>query len=966
MRTMKHLMLATAAAAALTLAGCGGGGSSPVSMTEQQPTPYETAKAAIAKAGTAAEAQAAVDAAEANVSGGELAKLQEAADARQVELVTAAIDGATTAGDAQKAVDDAERYVSGAELAQLQAAADARKDELATMASEADQKAALMAAAGMIDTSGLETAADIAAANADIAALKAALAVATDVSDADKAMYQARVTAAETAVASAQSALDHAAQTMVLADAVSALQAIDLGDLSDEAKIDAAEAAVAALQAALDGATELSDTEKAVATALRMTANQTVMAAQGRMDVAGQMMALAEAKTALDAINFDNLMTQAQIDAANAAIVALDLALAAATGLTDAQTLDATVNVTVARRKVEAAETVLAENVGDQRKALTEAGTVLAAIDLADLDTADKIAAAQTAVDALKMALEGATHLSDGDKAMYQRQLDAAAETVTVAETGMERDERMAAQRMAVTDAVTAVTAAVAAVNDTATDDQVMAADNAIADLKMAIDDAEALPEGDIDVAAAERTLTSLMTVLESAKTSRTAAMEAAEEERRMAEAEEERKANEARAATAAKLHAGISMPTVADAGLADTATTTGTRFAQHAAAGGANAGDIEVAIGDAANVFLSEDKDASIADNAGWEGKRYTRTSPATEGMYEAIVYSKIPDPIEGSAFNVQYSNELATNTANPGEVIIDTSTATVQMNVASSQFDQLAGLKTFKKPENTERVMIPGSYHGVSGTYYCAATGTTICASRLAIGGFELGTVASPTDNTFTVSTTGWNFKPDNLTAKVMGAPVNDYASYGWWLHTAEDGGLTASAFVDDRGTVADAAGIVVLRGSATYMGGAAGKYALSSSTGGTNDAGHFTARAMLEADFNDDTITGTIDNFMGVGGAKDWSVELKKSALFDNGDMVGDPGRVAIDRASPPVTADEAQKTVWTIDGTAATPSGAWSGALKDNGDDGVPSIATGTFYSTYGNGGKMVGAFGTDKQ
>ena len=169
-----------------------------------------------------------------------------------------------------------------------------------------------------------------------------------------------------------------------------------------------------------------------------------------------------------------------------------------------------------------------------------------------------------------------------------------------------------------------------------------------------------------------------------------------------------------------------------------------------------------------------------------------------------------------------------------------------------------------------------------------------------------------------------------------------------------------------MDDRGTVAPAAGIVALRGLATYRGGAAGKYALSSSTGGTNDAGHFTARATLDADFNDDTITGTIDNFMGVGGAKDWSVELKKSALFDAGAMIGDPDRGGILRASPPADEDTAQETVWTIGGTAAAASGEWSGALKDNGADGVPSIATGTFYTEYGNGGKMVGAFGADKQ
>ena len=92
--------------------------------------------------------------------------------------------------------------------------------------------------------------------------------------------------------------------------------------------------------------------------------------------------------------------------------------------------------------------------------------------------------------------------------------------------------------------------------------------------------------------------------------------------------------------------------------------------------------------------------------------------------------------------------------------------------------------------------------------------------------------------------------------------------------------DGDLTASAFADRQGCRPDATGITALRGTATYTGGAAGQYALRSSTGGTNDAGSFTARAKLDADFNDDTITGTIDNFMGADGkSRNWSVELKE---------------------------------------------------------------------------------------
>ena len=140
----------------------------------------------------------------------------------------------------------------------------------------------------------------------------------------------------------------------------------------------------------------------------------------------------------------------------------------------------------------------------------------------------------------------------------------------------------------------------------------------------------------------------------------------------------------------------------------------------------------------------------------------------------------------------------------------------------------------------------------------------------------------------------------------------------------------------------------------GTARYVGGAAGKYALASSTGGTNDAGHFTARATLDADFGDDMISGTIDMFMGADGmARDWSVELNETAIVPNGGSI---------------TALTTEATVWSIgdDDDNAAASGQWSGNLREEGDDGVPMVATGTFYTEYGTTGRMVGAFGANRE
>ena len=271
---------------------------------------------------------------------------------------------------------------------------------------------------------------------------------------------------------------------------------------------------------------------------------------------------------------------------------------------------------------------------------------------------------------------------------------------------------------------------------------------------------------------------------------------------------------------------------------------------------------------------------------------------------------------------------------------------------NVAFTCVTRTAGTETFNLPDpnpgSVTVILIPGSYHGVSGTYNCTpATAAVGCSAAVAADGLTVS--AGDT----------WTFTPNDANARVMDSSDADYVSYGWWIHKSEnDATYTASAFVDEKGTVAPASGLDGLNGTATYRGGAARKYALASSTGGTNDAGHFTARATLEAKFttNDGTdnatnaTTVTIDNFIGADGeSRDWSVKLSWSPIADTGGVGA-----------------TTEGTVWTIGGDAAGADGQWSGTLRNNGTDGVPKVATGTFYSTYGQRGKMVGAFGANKQ
>ena len=209
--------------------------------------------------------------------------------------------------------------------------------------------------------------------------------------------------------------------------------------------------------------------------------------------------------------------------------------------------------------------------------------TVAGNVDTSDLETAEDIAAANNAIAKLQAALDMAADVSAADKEPYQTQLNNAEDEVETAQMALDKKGRVAAQRMAISSAVTAARSAVKAVDDASTDAEVMLADTAVAALQTAIDGAADLPEGDAEVASAQGTHETLVDQLASAKTSRTAAMDAAD-----------KAATKAMIAKAKVLYGTLGTP--------DNFTVTyGT---------GANAGKLQVA----SAIFLSEDKDATMA----------------------------------------------------------------------------------------------------------------------------------------------------------------------------------------------------------------------------------------------------------------------------------------------------------------------------------------------------------------
>ena len=549
-----------------------------------------------------------------------------------------------------------------------------------------------------------------------------------------------------------------------------------------------------------------------------------------------------------------------------------------------------------------------------QKQALMDAAGM---IDTSDLSTQALVDAARTAIAGLRQALADAADVSEADKAMYMSQLTTAVDAVDMAQGGIDTDTRRTNQMAALSDASDDLQAALTALSGTTPTQALLdAANNALNALNAAITGGADLT--DDEKAPYQREANNAAAPISTAQM----AFDDAEDEADKAKAA-------AMAVTASKLHAGIG-----------TDPLTGHAVTVDATTGVWSVDPNDVAPANLANQALMADEDTMVADNYGWEGMRHTAEPEGDVGTYEAVIYSDVGEPTEGAKFND--ATDGYTLDATTGETAdVTTLTGHATSRVASPSFDQSAGTKEFELGENARRIVLAGSYRGVAGTYYCTPTdANTNCSATVAAMGF---TLAGGT----------WTFKPTNPESRFMDVADAIYPSYGWWIHTSEDGDtVTVSAFAVNRGTVAAATGVTALQGKATYTGGAAGKYALHSTTGGTNDAGHFTARAMLEADFGDDMISGTIDSFMGADGqSRNWSVELMEAAITDGG----------------AISDGATTMTKWTIGDMKGDAAGQWSGNLYENSDPGgVPQVATGTFHSTFGRDGRMVGAFGANAQ
>ena len=493
---------------------------------------------------------------------------------------------------------------------------------------------------------------------------------------------------------------------------------------------------------------------------------------------------------------------------------------------------------------------------------------------------------------------------------------------------GAETPDPAIAERGAINGAITTASTAVTGLTDDASDTAIGAADSAVAAAKKAIADAANVPAS--EKAAFNTAITAIEGSLTAKKTSIMAAR---------GDAADALKADMAK--TGKAMHAALGSPTAAyTTALSNAAVTLlATGLEVDAAMGAGSLPDTDDG-SSPASVTLKAGDDAMALGS--WNGTHYSHTNAGTKMVNAAVVYNNKGTP-KSVSFAAAGHAVVATG-VNKGYL-----TDVLPANVMGTAFAH-SGLQNHPIPTKSDAFYTRGTYDGAPGEYRC----TGICSSTNDGKG-------SPSELDGT-----WHFKPD--TGAMVSKPDTTYLYYGWWVSKDKDGAPTAaSAFTgviaDDQAALRSVPG-ENLTGGATYAGHAAGKFAMSNPLDGTGDGGHFTADATLTAKFGDGVdagMTGMIDNFMANDKFVPWSVELKRGAWGDDG-AIAAPG------------SDEAVATVWSIDGNKAPTSGIWSGQMYDempgnapNGDgSNVPTTVTGTFYSEFSTIGRMVGAFGANKQ
>ena len=254
-----------------------------------------------------------------------------------------------------------------------------------------------------------------------------------------------------------------------------------------------------------------------------------------------------------------------------------------------------------------------------------------------------------------------------------------------------------------------------------------------------------------------------------------------------------------------------------------------------------------------------------------------------------------------------------------------------------------QLAVRNTTRYPERYS-TDVSGTLQGASGTFRCAGS---------AANGSCSVDISGPNDYVFAADGAEWQFIPTSATSKVI-IPDAEYMWFGWWKRepiettpNAEDAVYNYAANYGGRNAVTDVSGAT---SSATYEGAAIGYYGFYDIEAAEDDrsrSGRFQAKATLTADFDANTLIGSITDF---DTEPTWSVTLKSRPIASG----------AVEASADTVS--------WTIRGLPRD-GGQWEAAFYSNfespADTAQPTGVAGAFTAQYGDHRRMVGAFGAER-
>lgn len=224
-------------------------------------------------------------------------------------------------------------------------------------------------------------------------------------------------------------------------------------------------------------------------------------------------------------------------------------------------------------------------------------------------------------------------------------------------------------------------------------------------------------------------------------------------------------------------------------------------------------------------------------------------------------------------------------------------------------------------------------GTLGGANGTFRCAAATLTTCSVQ-------------NTGNSL-VFAGPWTFRPSSAGSRVRIAD-EAYMYFGWWSRHATATPAWSFHTFHEGHEAGDISGVT---GSASYRGPAAGYYAIYEPNAEGSEYGDFTATASLTADFSNNWVQGTVDQF---SGHPDWSLTLERLVIAPSSGS----------------TTDLDNSVTWTINNTPAETDESWEAEFYSNiapadrtGRNNImPSGIAGTFKATYDDIGRLTGAFG----